>query len=255
MLRLTGGPDARRSCWGAIDMPEALWCPRCRTTEPEGRFCPSCGGRLEVLPEQMPSPRVPAPHAAAAAPEGKSGALPRWMAVSLKIWVVAAIIAAMLGAVGGWLSGRGGPRTVDAGRPRGNGWSLTSEQKAVSDKLGRPQVFTVADGPLSPGGEQHRTELWLYKGERVQYTFFDGREVTRTPAIEKAYPPDCPGKVAPWDLHSGLSRGEVESLLGEQGEHLETTTSPYPDSVSYRYVRNRLLIGYLGDRFFAAQSY
>ncbi len=130
----------------------------------------------------------------------------------------------------------------------------SDRQQRLAANIGWPDGWIVADGPIEPGGESHRTETWLYASRGVAVRFLDGAEVKPPVPIDGALV-GSRSEVRPSAFHRGMNLADIEQRLGEEGARLEPFESPYSGSEGYMFVRSALLITILDGRFFTAQTY
>ncbi len=163
----------------------------------------------------------------------------------LGIWLVLALLAAATGFVYGWLRGPEGLLTALV---------LSPEQNETIFGYGPPDAWMVADGPTSPDGGHARLEEWYHFDDDLVITFVNG---TATDAKELT-PRDelLPSNYYdPFNFDATLWRTDVEQMLGEQGTLIDDIETVFPNYRAYVYPAARLLIGFLDDQFYTAQTY
>ncbi|MBK7127645.1 MAG: zinc ribbon domain-containing protein [Dehalococcoidia bacterium] len=197
-------------------------------------FCGQCGNRVGGTPAAAPAP----------APVVASRASLKLARLPLRPWVLVALAgaAALLGIAFGFFTA--GDET--------DGFTSAAQASAIASR-GEPAFWVLADGPISPGEDVHRVELWYYPDEAIGLRFVDGVETGHVSG-EIGFVPGRRLSVSPGQLHRDLSRTETEALLGEAGVALDMD-SDYPGSSAFFYRKSALLVTYLGDRFFTAQMY
>jgi hypothetical protein len=132
----------------------------------------------------------------------------------------------------------------------------SADQRVVLDELGNPPSWVLVDGPIEPNGEVQRIESWIYPDKDTMYDFTDGKlteyyTVSLEPASQNK-----PTKISPSDLSRDMTLAEVRSLLDEDGEQAESVEiKGYPDCKAYHFPENGLVISFLDDNLFTAQTY
>lgn len=196
-------------------------------------FCQWCGAAVARTGATTPSPTRPGP------------SRQLWVA-TLVVWVVALVVVAAVGGVRGW-------RFVDSSGSESV--YPSADQATVIKDHGQPGLFVVGDGPVKPGGEQHRLETWMYTKDAISYSFVDGQLVGSADIMADAFPPDCPEKLSPSTLRSTMTLRQVEALLEEEGTYVADVDSPYPGCKPYDFPKHRLAVSFVDGRLFTAQSY
>jgi len=158
-------------------------------------------------------------------------------------WLVLLVIVVVLGAGVGWLQAVSSSVDIEG----------TSAGLAIQT-YGEPQAFWLTDGPGTPGDDDNlRVEQWLYPDAGMMLLFYDGQLAVED---QVTFSQDVPvTQISPTSLSRWMRRGDVESMLGEQGQPLGNANSPYPGTEAYAYPRSHLLIGYLDGMFLSAQTY
>lgn len=132
----------------------------------------------------------------------------------------------------------------------------STDQRSILDELGSPPSWILLDGPIKPTGEVHRVESWIYPDRDSMYDFVDGKLIEYyTVSLEPASQNKTP-KISPSALCRDMTLSEVRSLLDENGEPVEPVDiEGYPDCKAYHFVENGLIISFLDDSLFTAQTY
>jgi hypothetical protein len=132
----------------------------------------------------------------------------------------------------------------------------SADQRAILNELGSPPSWILVDGPIKPGGEVHRVESWIYPVADTMCDFIDGRLTERTDvSLDPISQNDTP-KIGPGALTGDMTLAEVRSLLDEDGEPVEPVDiEEYPDCRAYHFPENKLVISFLDDNLFTAQTY
>jgi hypothetical protein len=132
----------------------------------------------------------------------------------------------------------------------------SADQRAILDELGQPPSWILVDGPIEESGKVQRVESWIYPDADTMCSFVDGRltersEVSLDPADLNSIP-----DIGPGDLTGEMTLAEVRSLLGEDGELVEPVEiEGYPDCRAYHFPENGLVMSFLDDTLFTAQTY
>ena len=71
-------------------------------------------------------------------------------------------------------------------------------RETIISAQGQPPLWLLTDGPIKPGGDIHRVELWLYPTTSTQFNFIDGRLVSQAET-----------SLRPWARIPGNSIGPV----------------------------------------------
>jgi hypothetical protein len=132
----------------------------------------------------------------------------------------------------------------------------SADQRVVLDELGHPPSWVLVDGPIEPNGEVQRIESWIYPDKDTMYDFTDGKLTEYyTVSLEPASQNNT-SKISPSDLSRDMTLAEVRSLLGEDGEQADSVeVKDYPNCQAYHFPENVLVISFLDDNLFTAQTY
>lgn len=166
--------------------------------------------------------------------------------ILLVAWIAVLAVAFAASFAYGWVSTLTEPSSA---------YTPTSQQQAALAEYGEPPTFWLTDGPGTPGEQDFvRVEQWLFPEAGLVITYVDGLETERFD-VTFSGPPSGASSVGPTDLHRGMSRSDVEGLLGETGVMLDADGAGYPEFESYGYAGNQLLIGYSQGRLLTAMTY
>lgn len=222
------------------------FCIQCGAQLPsEARYCAECGAPV-LATSAGPTPTgEKCPPSAASLPPSPRKKRRRPYGLILRIWAVLALLVAVSGFVYGW---------VRESAERADTINLSMEQKIFFASYGSPDAWVVADGPTSPNGGHARLEEWYYYSESTYIAFVNGTatDTLETVPVDRSLPMSL---YVPYDFDSTLVRSDVEQMLDEPGTLIDGVESPFPGYMAYDYPSARLLVGYLDDRLYTAQTY
>ena len=187
----------------------------------------------------------------------KLGISRRWVTIWLCVLVV--------GLIGGFLYGfyvlpadePGNPADSQPVKMTASEPQYTSaDQRIILDELGQPPSWILVDGPIEESGEVQRVESWIYPDADTMCTFIDGRLTERSEVSLEPADQSTTSEIKPGDLTGDMTLAEVRSLLGEEGELVEPVEiEGYPDCRAYHFPENGLVMSFLDDSLFTAQTY
>ena len=211
----------------------------------------------DTMPEKVQTP-VSAPDSA--------GTSNIWTKLGIsRRWVMIWICVLVIGLIGGFLYGFFFLPADEPGNPADNqpvGMTepepqyTSADQRAILDELGQPPSWILVDGPIEESEEDQRVESWIYPDADTMCSFIDGRLTERSEVSLEPADLNCIPDIGPGDLTGDMTLAEVRSLLGEEGELVEPVEiEGYPDCTAYHFPENGLVISFLGDGLFTAQTY
>jgi hypothetical protein len=133
---------------------------------------------------------------------------------------------------------------------------ISADQRSVLAELGQPPSWILVDGPVEGSDEVQRVESWIYPDADTMCSFIDGRLTERSEVSLEPAEQNNTSEIRPGDLTGDMTLAEVRSLLDEDGELVEPVEiEGYPDCVAYHFPENGLVISFLDDGLFTAQTY
>ena len=93
---------------------------------------------------------------------------------------------------------------------------LSPDQKELVSMLGYPDEFVIM---FDEGNNNLRIETWIYEAMESSFTFLDGKFDNRDTSIPADLASDN-YDIKPEDFIYGMSPGEVNNLIGEDGEEI-----------------------------------
>jgi hypothetical protein len=151
------------------------------------------------------------------------------------------------------LGGLAGAVTAD---PSMQPYESSAQESLLQGGAGPPDQWILADGPVKPGGEIHRTETWVYQdGERSRfYQWLDGRLIEDGPSPPTAYERD-PNLPGPNRFHRGMSIQDVMKILDEEPTWITVDEAPFELSKVYLFEKSQLVISFHEDRLLTVQTW
>lgn len=121
---------------------------------------------------------------------------------------------------------------------------------------GAPDQWVVADGPVKPGGDTHRIEVWVYElGEDSWYvTWLNGVAVNLGRAPSSGYERD-ESLPTPNRFHRGMTVDDVMEILDEEPTYLVVEDEPFRPSTTYLFKRAQLAMSFYEDRLLTVQTW
>ena len=180
-------------------------------------------------------------------------------------WVMIWLYVLVVGLIGGFLYGFYFLPADEPGAPADNQPVNTTaselqytsaDQRTILDELGQPPSWILVDGLIEETGEVHRVESWIYPDVDTMCAFVDGRLTERSEVSLEPADQSNASEIRPGDMTGDMTLAEVRSLLGEDGELVEPVEiEGYPDCRAYHFPENGLVMSFLDDSLFTAQTY